>query len=173
MAIINNPQGIVRFNARMNITYADNASRKLKKDHWRVMNKFRYYIGEKNSNRWVDVPAGYLTDGASVPRILWSLIPPWGQYGQCAAMHDYLCEWLMINEKQSDGTIKKIPILRKECDEIFYESLKVVGVPAYKRFMIQTGVSSYRIVANVNTPSLSLEKWLLEEEWRKEHNIAA
>jgi hypothetical protein len=30
---------------------------------------------------WLNVPAGYLTDGDSVPRVFWSLIPPWGAYG--------------------------------------------------------------------------------------------
>ena len=39
-----------------------------------------------------DVPAGYQTDGASVPAIFWSLYPPFtGKYRAAAVIHDYFC----------------------------------------------------------------------------------
>ena len=37
------------------------------------------------------VPAGFITDGASVPRIFWSICPPMsGSFGEAAVVHDFL-----------------------------------------------------------------------------------
>jgi hypothetical protein len=39
-----------------------------------------------------DVPAGLVTDGASVPRAFWALFPPWtGNYRKAAVIHDHYC----------------------------------------------------------------------------------
>lgn len=41
------------------------------------------------------VPAGYVADGNSCPRILWAFVPPWGNVMDRAfVLHDWLCEWL-------------------------------------------------------------------------------
>ena len=84
------------FTAPLDIRYEAQASKILGPDHWRVITSFRYYLGSKYSEQWVTVPVGYLTDGASVPQLLWNLIPPWGSYGQAAVVHDLLCEYLAI-----------------------------------------------------------------------------
>ena len=36
------------------------------------------------------VPAGFVTDFASTPRALWSVIPPTGRYQLAAVVHDFL-----------------------------------------------------------------------------------
>lgn len=36
------------------------------------------------------VPAGFLTDAATTPRILWPLFPPVGKWTRSAILHDYL-----------------------------------------------------------------------------------
>lgn len=38
----------------------------------------------------IEVQAGYVTDFASVPPLLWSVIPPIGKYNRAAILHDYL-----------------------------------------------------------------------------------
>jgi hypothetical protein len=38
----------------------------------------------------VDVPVGFVTDFASIPRPFWSLLPPDGEYTYPAVVHDYL-----------------------------------------------------------------------------------
>lgn len=138
-----------QFSAPAMLTYSPKASKLLGRDHWQVMEPFRYYLGEKNSNSWVDVPTGYYTDGASVPRVFWGLLPPWGDYGQAAIVHDYLCEYLTI-------FVNNVPtkISRKRADEIFLEAMKVLGVPAYKRLPMYWAVSAYRIIARVSEPTL-------------------
>ena len=38
----------------------------------------------------ITVPVGFVSDMASVPRIFWNIIPPWGTYGPAAIAHDWL-----------------------------------------------------------------------------------
>ena len=135
------------FSANVMLTYTPEESKILRKDHWRVESPFRYYLGDKYSNSWVYVPEGYLTDGASVPRIFWGLIPPWGIYGQAAVVHDYLCEFLSITV---DGD--PLSITRKRADEIFLEAMTVLEVPAYLKYPMFYAVSAYRVVARINGP---------------------
>lgn len=137
-----------RFSAPSGIVYDPYSSEQLGKDHWRTLEGFRYYLGEKYSDSWVYIPEGYLTDGASVPRIFWGLLPPWGEYGQAAIVHDYLCEFLSI-------TVGGVPvsITRKRADEIFHEAMKVLGVPAYKRLPMFYAVSAYRMAAGITEPT--------------------
>ncbi len=38
----------------------------------------------------IRVPAGFVSDFASVPRIFWRVAPPWGPYSEAAVVHDWL-----------------------------------------------------------------------------------
>lgn len=150
-----------RFNAPLSVRYDAAASEALGADHWRVCQPFRFYLGDADTGRWVHVPAGYLTDGASVPRVLWGLIPPWGSYGQAAVVHDILCEYLSVTV---DGA--PVPITRARCDEILLEAMVVLGVPRWKRELIYRAVSLYREVSGVATPTTTARKRALESAWR-------
>lgn len=109
--------------------------------NWALIPGFRYYIGEEGSNRWVDVPTAFHTDGASVPRPFWWWIPPWGEYGQAAALHDFLCTYRTIIV---DG--KPVSITRKEADGIFLEAMTVLEVDEFKRNTMYRCVRAYAIV---------------------------
>lgn len=37
-----------------------------------------------------DIPPGFVTDGATVPRILWPIAHPWGKGLEAAILHDWL-----------------------------------------------------------------------------------
>ena len=74
----------------------------------------------------ITVPAGYRTDLASVPRALWSLIPPFGRYSGPAVVHDRLCD-------QGHAT-------RPLADAVFNEAMIVTGVPAALRWLMYTAV---------------------------------
>lgn len=134
------------------------ASRLLGHDHWRVLTPFSYMIDEESH---VTIPRGYLTDGASVPRLFWNMIPPWGAYGQAAVVHDLLCEYLTVVR---DG--KPVRITRAECDKVLNQAMQNLGVPTLQRWMIYGAVCSYRITFNVTEPSATLQKRRLEAEWR-------
>lgn len=149
-----------RFNGELNTQYDHEASRILGADHWRVTQPFRYYIGKEESGEWVYVPAGYLTDGASVPRIFWNVIPPWGKYGQAAVVHDILCEYLSTTREGMPNRIT-----RARCDAILLEAMTVLGVPACKRQMIYQPVSLFRLVSGVAGPTTTALKRDLESKW--------
>jgi hypothetical protein len=71
------------------------------------------------------VPAGTKTDFASIPRILWVFLPPWGKYGPAAILHDYL---------YSTG------YSRIASDTLFYALMKVGGVSKSLRFIMYWAV---------------------------------
>jgi hypothetical protein len=149
-----------KFDAPLLIQFDKKASDILGADYWRVAKPFKFFIGSENSKRWITVPAGYLTDGASVPRALWSIIPPWGAYGQAAVVHDILCEYLSI---MVGG--KLTPITRERADEIFAEAMTVLQVPSHDVALISEGVKLYRLASGVSAPSTRPEKRALEASW--------
>ena len=81
----------------------------------------------------VTVPAGFISDGASIPRLLWSLIgPPIGSNHLIpAVVHDYLCEEARIYPQ------------RLLADAVFFCLLKQHNVPAWKRCLMYLGVRWY------------------------------
>lgn len=93
---------------------------------WVTRKEFGYDIGEEGSANSVDVPIGFMTDFASVPRLLWAFLPRWGKYGNAAVIHDY-CYW-----------DQSCP--RKETDRIFREAMEVLKVPTYKIRLIYYAV---------------------------------
>lgn len=154
-----------QFNAEMMVMFDREASDILKKNYWCVLNSFTYYVTTKPSKEWVTIPKGYLTDGASVPRLFWSLLPPWGKYGQAVVVHDYLCEFPYLETK--DGPIE---IDRKRVDEILAECLKVLNVSAWRRHLMMSGVNAHRVVIRPGKPEINHVKHAIETK-RAEQNI--
>jgi hypothetical protein len=66
---------------------------------------------DNNNNFWIDIPAGFVTDFASVPQIFWSIIPPTGTKTRAAVIHDYL--------------YTAHPQGRPWADKVFLEAMKV------------------------------------------------
>lgn len=149
------------FDGTTSVVYDKEASDALGKDYWRVTNGFRYYIGALDSSRWVDIPTGYLTDGASVFFPINAIIPAWGSYGQAVILHDYLCEHYLYTRIR-DGIMSVEAIDRKEIDEILSDSMKILGVKKWQHFLIMAGVNLYRIIANPTRPSVDILKKNLE-----------
>jgi len=77
----------------------------------------------------ITVPAGFESDGASIPRLFWWLIggPFSGKYRDAAVLHDYLC-------KHPDYT-------RKQADDIFLEAMAELGVALWRRDLMWRAVS--------------------------------
>lgn len=146
-----------QFDAQAMTIYDHEASRILEKDYWCVVNSFRYYVGSLDSGMYVQVPKGYLTDGASVPQVFWNLLPPWSSYGQAAITHDFLCDYgeVMLNDEPTQ-------INRKEVDRILAEAMKVLGVKPWKRFVISNAVSLHRVVTGAGANNITEDKRRLE-----------
>lgn len=106
---------------------------KSNKNYWITTRDFRYYVGELNSEDYIDVPSGTKTDFASVPRIFWSILPPDGVYTQAAVLHDYMYK-TRIRSKE-------------EADKIFYESMGVLGVKDWKRKVMLVSLQAFGFIA--------------------------
>lgn len=96
---------------------------------FKLLEGFIYYR-ENDKNDIIEVPAGFVTDFASVPRVFWSMLPPQGagkkqDYAKAATLHDYL--W--------DKTCK-INFTRKEADDIFLEAMTAVKVSKFVRYLL-------------------------------------
>lgn len=76
----------------------------------------------------VSVPAGTETDFASVPRIFWNILPPYGAYGKAAVLHDYVYR------------TPTCPFTRAEADALFRDAMKDLGVSAVVRNVMYRGV---------------------------------
>lgn len=57
---------------------------------WRLLEPIRYEAGAKGSGHFIEVPAGFETDGATIPPFFRVFLAVWGTYGRAAALHDYL-----------------------------------------------------------------------------------
>jgi hypothetical protein len=87
------------------------------------------YINER-TGRQVWVPAGYVTDFASIPRVGRWLIPPFGRHAIAAVVHDWLYS---IGE----------PGGRDEADDIFRDALDELGVDMARRNIMHGAVRAF------------------------------
>ena len=135
---------------------------------WKLFKEFTYHIGSKCSNNYIHVPAGFVTDFASIPWVLWSWFPYWGKYGKAAVLHD----WLYLNRETSSNRVKcktcnevfsggdtnkhkeetghnvwELLLLRrwtrKEADLIFYEAMLVGGTKPWKAKVMYLAVRTF------------------------------
>jgi hypothetical protein len=140
-----------QFSAVEQLQYDLASSQKCGKELWKVVPGFRYYIGVEDSNKYVDVPTGFLTDGATVPRWLWWLVPPMGDYSQATTLHDCLCTRYWVTEIVN-GVETQLPVTRAEIDAILREAMNVLTVKAWEKVVINGGVDIWRILTNPTIP---------------------
>ncbi len=81
-----------------------------------------------NDKYEVEVNPGLITDGASIPKILWSFVgsPFSGKYVEAAIIHDALYDSCTVS--------------RKEADQIFYEIMISQNVNKIKAKIMYLGV---------------------------------
>lgn len=115
---------------------------------WKVLQPLAYttLAGDR-----IEIPAGFLTDLASIPRIFWNLLPPDGPWAEAAVVHDalYFTEggahrWngrRVITRKDSFGPAAFAwPYSRAESDGILLQAMTDLGVPWLQRLAIYAGV---------------------------------
>lgn len=103
--------------------------RMLENYKFELLEAFEYHVGAYPSDEVIRVPAGFVTDLASVPRALWAVLPPHGKYAKAAIIHDYLY------------TKGEVP--RLEADRVFSEAMEVLGVPKWKRKLMYWAVRAF------------------------------
>ncbi len=129
---------------------------------WKLFMEFTYHIGSKYSNNIIHVPAGFVTDFASIPQTLiivtgligmilayyfnlaWLLwvgvlliliiltMPAWGRYGKAAVVHDYLYQ-----------DVDNTGINRKYADAVFHEAMLVSGTKPWKAKIMYWAVRAF------------------------------
>lgn len=91
-----------------------------------------YHVGSDDSPEVITVPAGFVTDFASIPFGLRNLFPPLGTWARAAIIHDFLYS--------RRGVLPAKTYSRKEADAVFLEAMEVVGVPALQRSIMYRAV---------------------------------
>lgn len=86
------------------------------------------------------VPAGFVTDFASVPRILWSVIAPTGAHSRAAVIHDFLYAAKPPVSYNKDGVTVRMPLARSQADTAFYEAMLADGVPPSRAWVMWAAV---------------------------------
>lgn len=97
-------------------------------NQYKLISPFEYHVGDYPSQDIIKVPAGFITDLTSIPRILWFILHPCGQWAKSSIIHDYLYS--------KSNTTKT----RLEADKIFLEGLKVLKVPLVQRYALYYAV---------------------------------
>ena len=113
---------------------------------WYLASPLVWEIGAKGSGQYLIVPAfdreSYtddelrnihaqgVTDLASIPEFARGLLPPDGPWAKAAVLHD--------EGYQSKGWGGRFT--RKQVDDLLKEAMGVLGVPAWKRFIIWASV---------------------------------
>jgi hypothetical protein len=95
-----------------------------------LLQGFSYRPSGRPGAEVIQVPAGFVTDFASVPWGFWNLEPPLGDGARAAVVHDYLYATRGLEGRYS----------RAQADGIFREALKALGVPAWKRGLLWAAV---------------------------------
>ncbi|SLM47435.1 protein of unknown function [Nitrospira japonica] len=115
----------------------------------------------------VDVPIGFVTDFASVPRIFWQFLPRDGKYTYPAIVHDYLY-WTQNRSREMADQILRIGMQEFGIDPIVvnavYWSVRAAGDIAWKHNAKLKSQGERRILKRF--PEDPLMKW---QNW-KEHN---
>lgn len=90
--------------------------------HWVVLEDFYYDTDVELPDRRIGVSAHFMTDFASIPRIVWPIIggPADGKYRKIAVVHDQLY--------RTDGLST-----RAQADAVFLEGMKFSGCAWWQR----------------------------------------
>lgn len=88
-----------------------------------ILEGFDYRVGSEDSSEVIRVPAGFVCDGQSYPRLLWFIDNPQGRGAKAGVVHDF-CYWM--NGRPMPVTGKSYD--RAASDAIFKEALEVSGV---------------------------------------------
>lgn len=93
------------------------------KDKFRVYKDFKYQC--------ICVPKGFVTNGADIPRVLWSIFPPNSpEYLSAVVLHDYMC----ANVSEYDYEM---------ADKMFYVAMLDIGVSKWKAKLFYLCCSIY------------------------------
>lgn len=93
------------------------------KDRFRVYQDYHY--------QGIYIPKGFVTNGANIPRLFWSLFPPNSpEYLSAVVIHDYMCA--NVGEYGYE-----------KADRYFFDAMIEIGVPKWKADLFYFWVKWY------------------------------
>ncbi len=100
------------------------------------------YLYLNNDGFFLRIKKGYTSDGASVPRLVWTLtgITPDGLHRAAALIHDYIYDHAGRLPPQS---CSKLSWTRKEADQIFLRIMREAGVSSFKSAIAYRAVRAF------------------------------
>lgn len=117
----------------------------------------------------VEVPKGFVTDFASIPRIFWSLLPPDGDYTYPAIIHDYLY-WKQGTTREIADEILKLGMQNFKIDsttvEAIYKGVRLGGAGPWADNAKERSQGIKRIL--IEEPNDPTTTWA---EWRKRPGV--
>ncbi len=122
---------------------------------WRLLSAFTF--GSVVLARVIELPIGFQTDFASIPKVFWNLLPPTGRYGKAAVIHDFLYRTPFY-------------ATRKQADQVLFEGMTELGVGWGTRQIIYWGVrvggrrswKGYAAIPNVRLSDV--DRWTRSKE---------
>jgi hypothetical protein len=111
----------------------------------------------------VEVPAGFVTDFASVPRFFWSVLRPDGEYTYPAIIHDYLY-WVQSRPREVADSILLLAMedfrINERTRMLIYQSVRDFGYSAWNENAKLKAQGEKRILKEFpEDPTLTWENW--------------
>lgn len=101
-------------------------------------------------------PRGFQTDLASIPRLLWSLLPPVGQYDAAAVIHDAAYAGALLDGPIEDPQSHPITVTKAHADRLFYQGCRTLGVGTVAARLMYWAV---RVFGDPDTHPLAAPAW--------------
>ena len=105
------------------------------------------------------IPKGFITDGASVPKIFWNILSPWGIYSPAAVAHDWLYYSQTTTKDFADDMLmagmKKLGTSALECN-IIYGAVNKAGQSAWDENKKKKEIGFIRIAQDIPTSVMDI-----------------
>lgn len=106
----------------------------------RMLKEHLRFLDCHSSAFYITVPKGFITDGASIPKMAWSVLgvnPYYSSIFPAAVVHDWLYCQKYLGRKEADKVFKRamdsIGKLSKAQTYLIYWAVRLFGGVAYKR----------------------------------------
>jgi hypothetical protein len=130
---------------------------------WALVKPISWLPGAGQPGSRVDVPVGFVTDFASIPRPFWSLVRPDGDYAYAAVFHDYLY-WFQERTRPEADEVFRLAMKDFNIGEatisIIYNAVRSFGQPAWDANGRLRSAGEKRVLAKFpDDPRTTWETW--------------
>ncbi|GAA7467324.1 hypothetical protein HpBHB14_15440 [Helicobacter pylori] len=94
----------------------------------------------------ISIPKGFITDGATIPKLFWNILSPFGRFFKSCALHDFICLMAKLKNNEAPNLKEGISIAtqyRKRADTLLSLSMKKQGIALWRRLLIMANVKTY------------------------------